>query len=185
MKKTYVIWAMLVTLALSVFATTALIAQSTYPNATGKTATTNTAQDNQVMAKESNYVLATAYHEGMVAFAAALNGQTMNGGPVNVDFARAAVVEMRRGFDQMKKYNDLYVGTMSAEARSKSTVTMKELEAHRTELNTQLTALEQEVKLAKPDAKKLSTLSASVHSHLDSMSSVSQSGQSFGMTLKN
>lgn len=186
MKKTFVIWAMLVTLALSAFGTTAVIAQSTYPNATAiKPAATTTAQDNKVMAKEPNQVMATAYQEGMLAFADALNGQTMSGGPVNIDFARAAVVEMRRGFDHMQKYNEEYMETISAEVRAKSATTMQELETHRADLNVQLTALEEEVKLSKPDAKKIATMAASVRTHLDAMTLVSQNGQPTGMTMKN
>ena len=186
MKKTYVIWAMLVAIAFSPFGTTAGIAQSSYPNATAiKPTKTTAAQDIKLMAKEPNQVLAAAYQVSMGAFADALNGQTVAGGPVDVDFARAAVVEMRRGFDQMKKCNEAYMETISAEVRAKSTTTMQDLETHRADLNKQLTALEEEVKLSKPDAKKIATIAASVSSHLDAMTLVSRNGQPAGMTMKN
>jgi hypothetical protein len=183
--KAHVISAILVTLSLSAVDAT-VNAQTSYPGVSTTTPATSTmSQDKDVMAKEPNYVLAMAYQATLLAFADALNGQTVTGGPVDVEFARAAVVEMRRGFDQMKKYNEKYMKTISAEVRAKSTDTMQELETHRADLNVQLTALEEEVKLDKPDAKKIATMSASVHTHLDAMSLVSQSGPSTGMTMKN
>ncbi len=184
MKRTFVIWAIV---AMSGIGAAVANAQSTYPGAGSPTAASAAAisQDKKVMNQEPNYVLAMAYHEGMLAFADALQGQTVNGGPVNVDFARAAVVEMRRGFDQMKKYNEEYMETISAEVRTKSAVTMQELETQRADLNAQLTALEAEVKLDKPDAKKIATMATNVHTQLDAMSMVSQDGSSTRMTMKN
>ena len=43
-----------------------------------------------------------AYHQNRAAFAKAVQGQTARANSVNVEFARAAVTEMRRSFDQMK-----------------------------------------------------------------------------------
>jgi hypothetical protein len=175
--KTKIVSAILVTLSLSALG--AAVASAETQAATSSTAATP--QDKKVMASEPHYVLATAYHECMLTFANALHGQTVNGGLVNVEFARDAVGEMRRDFDQMKKYNEKYMATISAEVRAKTTATMQELETHRADLNAQLTALEAEVKLDKPDAKKIATLAASVQTHLDAMSLVSQSGQPTGM----
>jgi len=104
----------------------------------------------------------------------------VGGGPVDVEFARAAVGEMRRSFDQMKKYSDAYTESISAEVRAKSSATMQGVETHRTELNAQLALLEEEVKLEQPDANKIATLSASVRTHLDAMSFGST-----GMSMKN
>jgi len=180
--KTIVVLTILVTLSLSAFSPTAVSAQASYSDAVKAptSATGTAAQATKVMAKEPNYVLVMAYQDGVLAFADALNGQTVGGGPVNVDFARAAVVEMRRGFDQMKKYNEAYMKTISAEVRAKSTATMQGLETHRADLNVQLTSLEAEVKLDTPDAKKIATLSASVRTHLDAMSLGST-----GLSMKN
>jgi len=186
--KTNVTSTILITVSLVAFAATAVNAQSTYPGVgTPKPtpATATTTQNTKVMVSEPNYVLATAYNESMVAFADALNGQTVGGGAVDVDFARAAVDEMRRSFDQMKKYNEAYMKTISAEVRAQSTATMQTLETQRADLNAQLTSLETEVKLDKPDAKKVATLAASVHTQLDAMTMVGLGGSSTGMALKN
>jgi hypothetical protein len=91
---------------------------------------------------------------------------------------------MRRSFDQMKKYNEEYMETISAEVRAQSATTMQTLETQRADLNAQLTLLETEVKLDKPDAKKVATLAAGVHTQLDAMMTMNQGSSSTGMTMK-
>ncbi len=181
--KTNVISAILLTLSLSAVGATAASAQTSAAVPAPTTATM--AQNKKVMVSEPNYVLATAYRGSMVAFADALNGQTVGGGPVNVDFARAAVNEMRRSFDQMKNYNDKYMATISAEVRAQTTTMMQSLETQRANLNKQLTSLETEVKLDKPDAKKIADLAAGVHTQIDAMMALNQGSTSTGLALKN
>jgi hypothetical protein len=76
------------------------------------------------------------------------------------------------------------MSTISAEVRAKTTATMQSLETQRAGLNTQLTSLETEVKLSKPDAKKVATLSAGVRTQLDAMMMVDNGSTSTGMALK-
>ena len=141
-----------------------------------------------MMANEPHHVLAMAYHQNLAAFAKVLHEQTARASSVNVEFARAAVAEMRRSSDQMKQHHQEHMQTMSAEMRAKMSGQMSEMmqqmETHHTELNTQLTALEQEVQATTPDAKKVSTLAASVHTHLDAMSKMHQGGKSSKMKMK-
>jgi len=182
--KTKTISAILVTLSLLAFGATAVTAQEGKPAAQATTPDKDkdkVSHDAKMMAQEPHNVLAMAYHESLCAFAKALHGQTVGAGPVNVEFARAAVVEMRRSFDQMKKQNEAYMETISTEVRTTTAPMMQELETHRADLNAQLTALEEEVKLETPDAKKVATLAASVHTRLDSMSKAHQDK----MTMKN
>lgn len=179
--KTIVASAIVAALSLSSFGPTVANAQTSYPGVgTPTPATGTTTQAKNVVTKEPNYVLATVHQASMLAFTRALNGQTVGGTPVDVEFSRAAVGEMRRSFDQMKKYSDAYTETISPEVRAKSTATMQGVETHRTELNAQLALLEEEVMLDKPDANKIATLSASVRTHLDAMSFGST-----GMSMKN
>ena len=130
--------------------------------------------DHMMMASEPHHVLAMAYHQNLAAFAKALHEQTASEGPLNIDFARTAVSEMRRSFDQMKQHHQEHMAGMSAEMRAKMDARMsgmmEKMQTHQAELNTQLTALEQEIQSASPDAKKVSTLADSVHTHLTEMS---------------
>ena len=137
------------------------------PSAThGKRAMSN---DQMTMDKEPHHVLAMAYHRNLAAFTKALEGQTVGASSVNVDFARAAVAEMRRSFDKMKEHHQAHMQTMTAAMQATMSGMMQQMDTHQSELNTQLTALEQEVQLSSPDAKKVASLSVSVRAHLEAM----------------
>jgi len=178
----------LLTLLVGVFSAAIVAAQSPATPATpaqpatpGKVATP---QNQMTMVSEPNYVMATAYHDGLNSFAMALHGQTVGAKTVNVDFARAAVTEMRRGYDMMKKYNEAYMKTISAEVRSNTAAMMQELETHRADLNVQLTALEKEVALDVPDTKKVATLATAVQTQLEAMSKLGESNPAGKLTFK-
>ena len=140
--------------------------------------------DMSKMMREPHHVLAMAYQQNLAAFAKALHEQTAQATSVNVEFASAAVAEMRRSFDQMQQHHQGHMKTMSAEMHAKMGAMMQQMETHRTELNTQLTALEQEVQSATPDAKKVSTLAADVQTHLDAMSKMHDGMQAGKMKMK-
>ncbi|MBK5292225.1 MAG: hypothetical protein JJE04_11175 [Acidobacteriia bacterium] len=53
------------------------------------------------MANEPHHVPAMAYHQNLATFAKRLHKQAMGASSVNVEFAQAAVAEMRRSFGQM------------------------------------------------------------------------------------
>ncbi|MFN0124065.1 MAG: hypothetical protein ACKV2V_26480, partial [Blastocatellia bacterium] len=132
--------------------------------------------DMMKMESEPHHLLAMAYHQNLATFAMALHRQTSQASAVNVEFARVAVAEMRRSFDQMKQHHQEHMKTMSEEMRAGMTGMMKEMETHRTEVGTQLEGLEREMKLSAPEAKKVAAMAASVNSHLEAMSGMHQGG---------
>ena len=187
--KTRVLSTILMTLSLGVFSATVATAQYTQTTpATTTQATTQskdaTAHNQMMMVNEPNYVLATSYHQSLLVFAKALHGQSVGATTVNVDFARSAVTEMRRGFDKMQTYNEAYMKTISAEVRANTATMMQGLETHRADLNVQLTALEKEVALDVPDTKKVATLTAAVQTQLDAMSKLEETNPNSKMTMK-
>jgi hypothetical protein len=173
----------LLTLLLGAFGATVAAAQATAPAATTQSKVA-LAHDQMMMANEPNYVLATAYHQTLLVFAKALNQQAVGTTPVNVAFARDAVKEMRRSFDMMKKYNEDYMATISTEARAHTATMMQQIETHRADLNVQLTALEKEVALDKPDTKKVATLTTAVQTNLDAMSKLDETNPMSKLTMK-
>ena len=120
------------------------------------------------MSKEPHHMLAMAYHQNVVTFAKSLAKQA-NDGPLNVEFARTAVKEMRRGFDEMQLHHDAHMKTMPAGMPTKMEGMMRKMETHRTEMKNSLTALEVEIGMATPDAKKVSALAVSVGTHCEAM----------------
>jgi hypothetical protein len=186
--KSKLICTMLMMLSLSVLSAAVAAAQTPATSATTPQATTQSkdamAHNQMMMANEPNCVLATAYHQSLLVFAKALNQQTVGTTPMNVEFARDAVTEMRRSFDMMKKYNEEYMETVSAEVRTTMTPVMKELETHRADLNVQLKALEKEVALDAPDSKKVATLTTAVQTQLDLMSKLDEPNSLGKLTMK-
>lgn len=187
--KTRVAATILVTLSLGAFSAKVATAQHDHStkDVSSQSATQSKKEmshDQMMMANEPHHVLAMAYHQNLAAFAKVLQEQTVRATSVNVEFARAAVTEMRRSFDQMKQHHQEHMQTMSAAMRTKMSGMMQQMETHQAELNSQLTALEQEVQLSTPDAKKISTLAASVHSHLDAMSKMKHDGMGSRMKMK-
>ena len=71
------------------------------------------------MSKEPHHVLAMAYHQNLATFAKSLHERTMQASSVNVEFARAAVTEMRRSFDQMKQHHQEHMQAMNATCKLK------------------------------------------------------------------
>jgi phage shock protein A len=136
------------------------------------------------MAHEPHHVLAMAYHRNLATFAKALHEQTTGASSVNLEFARAAVAEMRRSFDQMKQHHQACMQAMSAEMQAKMKDKMQQMEPHHNQLNDQLTALEQEVQSPAPDSKKVSTLASNVLTHLDEMSKMHRGSRGKQMKMK-
>jgi len=167
--KTTILSSIFMTFSLGAFG-----AMAATPQHEGHSTPKGTPGDHMMMTHEPHHVLAMAYHQNLVVFAKALHEQAAHAKSADVEFARAAVAEMRRSFDQMKQHHQEHMQTMSAEMRSKMSGMMRQMETHHTDLNTQLTALEQEVQLSMPDAKKVSTLAASINAHLDAMSKMHQ-----------
>ena len=184
--KTKVISTILLALSLGAFSAMAVTAQT--KKVQSKSATQGKKEmphDHMMMdmANEPHHALAMAYHQNLATFAKSLQEQTAGASSVNVEFARAAVAGMRSSFDQMKQHHQEHMQTMSAEMHTKMSGMMQQMETHQNELNTQLMALEQEILLSTPDANKVSTLAASVNSHLDAMSKQDSQGSKMNMKM--
>lgn len=125
--------------------------------------------DHMKMVGEPHHVLAMAYHQNLAAFSKALHEQTTAAGPLNLDFARAAVSEMRRSFDQMKQHHQEHMKGMSADKHAKMAGMMEKMGTRQAEMNTQITDLEQELRSPTPDSKKVSDLANRLHTRLAEM----------------
>ena len=64
------------------------------------------------MANEPHHVLAMAYKDNLVSFAKALRQEAAKATAVNPEFARAAVAEMKRSFEQMQEHHQDHMKTM-------------------------------------------------------------------------
>lgn len=156
-------------LTLAVLTTVGATTQHTDATKPGMQARMDMSHDHMKMANGPHHVLAMAYHQNLATFAKALHEQTMAENPLNLEFARAAVSEMRRSFDQMKQHHQDHMKGMSADEHAKMTGMMEKMGTRQADMNTQLTNLEQELRASKPDSKKVSALASQLHKHLADM----------------
>lgn len=124
------------------------------------------------MMREPHHALAMAYHESMAVFAKALRQHAEQNNAVNGDFARDALAEVRRDFDQMERHQQEHMKTMTAEMRSQMDAMMKQMEAHHAKIRENLEALEKETAVETPNRARVAELTAEMLKHLDAMSSM-------------
>jgi len=125
--------------------------------------------DMSAMKQEPHHLLAMAYKGNLVNFAKALRHQAAEAKTVNPEFARAAVAEMRRSFDQMLEHHQDHMKAMDEQMKSRMADMMKQMDAHHSAVGEHLTALEKEVQAAAPDAKGVSEHVAEILKQCDGM----------------
>jgi len=109
--------------------------------------------DMSAMMQEPHHVLAMAYKDNLVNFAKALRREANQTKPINPDFARTSVAEMRRSFDLMLEHHGDHMKAMDEQMKSRMADMMKQMDARHAAMGEHLTALEKEVQAAAPDAK--------------------------------
>ena len=124
------------------------------------------------MMAEPHHVLAMAYMQNLGEFTHALHHQAEAASPLDADFARSAVDEIKRSFDEMEKHHGEHMKTMSAEMRSHMEMMMKDMDTHRAMIKDAVGALDRDVQSDHIDAKKVAADCAVVLEHLDAMSKV-------------
>jgi len=127
-------------------------------------------RDMSAMMQDPQYVLAMAYKENLVNFAKALHHEAHQTKPINPEFARAAVAEMRRSFDLMLEHHQDQMKAMDEQWKSRMADTMEQMDAHHAAIGEHLTALEREVQAAAPDEKGVSEHVAEILKQCDRMS---------------
>src|ERR1039458_2905043 len=133
--------------------------------------------DMSAMMNEPHHQLAMAYKENMVNFAKALRQATTDTNTVNAPFARDAVAEMKRSFDQMQEHQQDHMKTMddkmkAMDEKMKTNMAgmMKQMEAQTGAIKEDLAALDKEVQTSAPDSKRISSYVDDILKNCDSMS---------------
>lgn len=114
--------------------------------------------DMSAMMRDPHHVLAMAYRDNMVVFATALRKQAAPDSTVDPAFARAAVAEMKRSFAQMQLHYQEHVNVASAEMKAQMADAIATQNTQDQALQSDLTALDEEVQTSTPDSKTISTL---------------------------
>ena len=125
--------------------------------------------DMSAMKQEPHHLLAMAYRDNLVNFANALRQQAAAAATVNPEFARAAVAEMKRSFDQMQKHHQDHMKTMDENMKAQMAEKMKQMDAHHSAIQDFLAALDKEAQTSAPDSKSISKYVAEILKHCDGM----------------
>ena len=125
------------------------------------------------MMQSSHHQLMMAYMQSMTEFARTLHEQAVKTAPLDVEFARAAVAELRHNLDAADSLHQKHMGMMNAEMQSKMKAMMEKMDKDRTMLKDQVIALEADVSADKPNAKQVAAHADALLKHLRMMSSMS------------
>ena len=128
--------------------------------------------DMSAMKREPHHLLAMAYKDNLVDFAKTLRQEAAETKTVNPEFARAAVAEMKRSFDQMQEHHQDHMKVMDDKTKAPTAETMKQMEAHHAAIRAHLAALDKEVHTAAPDSKNISEHVAEILKQCDGMSTM-------------
>jgi hypothetical protein len=106
----------------------------------------------------------------MSDFARAIRDQAMKPEALDVEFARAAVAELRHNLDAMEAIHQKHMDTMSAEMKSKMQMMMKKMDKDRSMVKDQVSALEADVQADMPDSKQVAAHANALLKHFGMMS---------------
>jgi hypothetical protein len=139
------------------------------------------------MMKSPHHMLMTAHMKSMSEFAKALRDQAVRPEALDVDFARAAVAELRHNLDAMEAIHKKHMEMMSAEMKAKMQMMMEKMEKNRSMVKDQVSALETDVQASAPDSKQVAAHANALLKHFGMMSKMhggSKAGKKMEMKKK-
>ena len=122
------------------------------------------------MMRSPHHMLMMAHHKSMSEFAKALHHQAMMPKPLDVEFARASVAELRHNLDVMEAIHQKHMATMSDEMKAKMKMMMDKMEKGQATTKEHVIALETAVQSDQPDAKQVAMHSGALLKHFAMMS---------------
>ena len=107
------------------------------------------------MMKSPHHMLMMAHQKSMSEFAEALHHQAMMPKALDVEFARAAVAELKHNLDAMDAIHQKQMQTMSAEMKSKMKTMMEKMDKSQASMKEHVMELETAVQADQPDSKQV------------------------------
>jgi hypothetical protein len=137
------------------------------------------------MMKSPHHMLMMAHQKSMAEFAKALHHQAMMPKALDVEFARAAVAELRHCLDAMEAVHQKHMATMSDEMKAKMKAMMDKMEKGQATTKEHVVALETAVQSDQPDTKQVAMHAGALVKHFAMMSKM-HGGKKAGkkMTMK-
>lgn len=124
------------------------------------------------MMQSPHHQLMMAYMRTMADFARTLRDQAVKPAPLDVEFARATVAELRHSLDAMESLHQKHMGMMSAEMQANMKTMMEKMDKDRTMVKDEVAALETDVQADKPDSKQVAAHANALLKQLGMMTSM-------------
>ena len=140
-----------------------------------------------MMMKSPHHLLMMAHMKSMSEFARALRDQAVKPEALDVEFARAAVAELKHNLDAMEAIHQRHMETMGAEMKSKMQMMMEKMDKDRSMVKDQVSALETDVQANEPDSKQVAAHANALLKHFGMMSKMhggSKAGKKMAMKKK-
>jgi len=134
------------------------------------------------MMKSPHHLLMMDHMKSMSAFATTLRNQALKPEALDIEFARAAVAELRHCLDAMEAIHQKHMDTMSAEMKAKMNMMMEKMEKEDSMVKAQVSALETDVQTDTPDSKQVAAHANALLKHSGMMSQM-QGGSKPGMKM--
>lgn len=128
------------------------------------------AHDMSQMAQAPHHILMMTYMKSMTLFATSLRDQALKQEPLDAEFARGAVAELRHDFDAAEGIHNKHMQSMSGEKKAEMEKMMKEMPDHHAMLEGALMSLENDVKADGLNAAKMGADASALLDHLSMMS---------------
>ena len=126
--------------------------------------------DMAMMMKSPDHMLMMAHQKSMAEFAKTLNQQAMMPKALDVEFARAAVAELRHCLDAMEAVHQKHMATMSDEMKAKMKTMMDKMGKGQATTKEHVIALETAVQSDQPDSKQVAMHANALLKHFGMMS---------------
>ena len=137
-----------------------------------------------MMMKSPHHLLMTAHMKTMSEFARTLRDQAVKPEALDVEFARAAVAELRHCLDAMEAIHQKHMEMMSAEMKSKMQMMMEKMDKDRSMVKDQVSALELDVQADTPDSKHVATHANALLKHFAMMAKMHGGSKGKKMAMK-
>jgi len=134
------------------------------------------------MMKSPHHLLMMDHMKSMSAFATTLRDQALKPEALDVEFARAAVTELRHCLNAMEAIHQKHMDTMSPEMKAKMQMMMEKMEKEHSMVKDQVSALETDVQTDTPDSKQVVSHANALLKHSGMMSQM-QGGSKPGMKM--
>lgn len=121
------------------------------------------------MQKGAHHKMMMTHRENVLNFAKTLRDMSSGGKMEDVELARNAFAEIKRGMEKMEEIHQSHMSKMSAEMREKMKPMMEKMQAEKAAMKEHIAALEKALQADAPDAREVEKHAAAIVEQIEKM----------------